>query len=86
MLSDKDTSSQWRVEQASREVIERKLLTALEDESQVAILATRGDIGLLINALEQYNTVHAKQWAADLKRLRLEAFGGFPSRPFSPWP
>ena len=64
---------------SSREVIERKLLTALEDGGQVAILATENDLTLLINALDQFGTVKGKQWASDLKQLRHESFGGFPS-------
>lgn len=67
------------VEQSSREVIEHKLLTALSDGGQVAILATREDLSLLINALDQFGTVKGKQWSADLRRLRHEAFGNFPS-------
>lgn len=64
---------------SSRDVIERKLLTALSDGAQVAILATESDLELLIEALHVFGTRPSLKWARDLRRLRNESFGGFPS-------
>ena len=63
------------VELAHRRVIERKLLTAIEDDDCVAILASREDLSLLIRGLERIN-VNPKATAlcAALVRLRMEAF------------
>lgn len=66
---------------APREVLEGKLLAALDDESKVAIVLDKADVDMLINALEAY-PAHAvkggkshRQYAADLRQLRSAAFG-----------
>lgn len=70
-----------KVEQVSREVIERQLLTALNDKSQVAILATEEDLDLLIAALrpaaplEPYSSDKAQEFCMGLQQLKREAFG-----------
>lgn len=58
----------------SRTVMEHKLLTALEDKGTAAILVSKDDLTMLINALDAYMTVEAKRWSADLRQLRKEAF------------
>ncbi len=72
------------VKKTSREVIEGKLLAALEDENAVAILASREDLDRNIVALRMYQRrAYILQDEHDdleiyidgLKRLRLEAFG-----------
>lgn len=40
---------------ASRQVIESKLLTALEDDDTVAVLYSEADLQILIHALDAYN-------------------------------
>jgi hypothetical protein len=63
-----------RVIRATRTVVERKLLTALDDNSKVAILATKKDLDLLISALGDSIQKDAQRYAADLKKLRDAAF------------
>ena len=62
-----------------REVIENKLLTALEDESCTAILTSKEDLEILIAALESWNwgnssTHRSMDLAAGITQLRDEAF------------
>lgn len=67
-----------RVIQSTRKVLERKLLTALNDETRVAILATCEDLDLLILALGDSTRQRARQYAEDLKKLRDAAFPTLP--------
>lgn len=65
------------VSSTRREVIENKLLTALDDEWKVAILATESDLKTLIKALEYYDMdsktyAECQDMAADCRQL-LEA-------------
>lgn len=59
---------------SNRQVIENKLLTAIDDDSKVAILASREDLDLLIEALSNW-TEKARLYSADLSQLRRAAFG-----------
>jgi hypothetical protein len=77
------------VERVGYEVIDRKLLHALEDASQVAILLTKEDLDVMIACLYGYvlaekvgNVLHMEKFhlrrkslAAGLEQLREEAFG-----------
>lgn len=63
----------------SRSVIERKLLAALDDEDKVALLLSRKDLELVINAMGWAPIQHPQRDAAnemlgDLKQLHTEAF------------
>lgn len=62
------------VVQSTRQVIENKLLAALDDESTVAILASEKDLDLLIAALEFFRSADARRMAQDYKQLRAAAF------------
>lgn len=75
-----------KVVQSSRQVIEHRLLTALEeDPSAVAILASKEDLDLLILALADVTAgggalhgrlgARAKDYLQGLRQLRREAFG-----------
>jgi len=63
-------------------VIEKKLLTALEDENTVAILASKRDLNLYIDALRFWDMhlsiperrKHLAEMLAGLKQLRASAF------------
>lgn len=65
---------------SSRSIIENKLLTALNDDSCVAILATKDDLDVLIAALnyamlgKPEQTRRARALAADYTALRQAAF------------
>lgn len=63
------------VEYVPREVIERAILAPLSEERVVAILAEVDDLDLLISALDFAGGPRAKEFQADLQRLRTEAFG-----------
>jgi hypothetical protein len=70
------------VQGASREIIERKLLAALDDEDKVAIIASRQDLEDLITAVNTLlRHLWSKDWPrvnalkSDLERLKKEAFG-----------
>lgn len=72
------------VNRISREVIEHKLLTALDDEDCVAIVVKEDDLDLIIHALgmvvaskhrTSQPTLYDNQLRHDLCRLRKEAFG-----------
>ena len=64
-----------RVVQTSRQVIEHKLLTALDDPATVAVLYSREDLDLLIPILRTTTNARANEMAAGLEQLRREAFG-----------
>lgn len=67
---------------ASREVIESKLLTALEDEGTVAVLYTEPDLRLMILALESFTSEaptfdeskRAREMLIGIAQLYQEAF------------
>lgn len=67
------------VERTSRRVIEHKLLEALSDDSQVAILATKQDLEDMIAALLGYEIAETKgnglDWSEHLKRRKNLANG-----------
>ena len=63
-----------RVIRTTRTVMERKLLRALDDNSKVAILATKEDLDLLISALGDSIQKDAQLYGADLEKLRDAAF------------
>lgn len=69
-----------KVEHVQREVIERKLLTALTDQGTVAILASEQDLDVMIVALEYAmlgnaaQTRKARELARGIRQLRREAF------------
>lgn len=62
------------VERTHRSVIEHKLLTALDDESKVAILATKQDLEDMIAALCGYEIGEMRgnvlTWEAHMKRRK----------------
>jgi len=62
------------VSSARREVIENKLLAALDDESKVAILATEIDLILFIKAMAFFDTPDSREMAKDLLQLKRAAF------------
>jgi enolase len=64
-----------KVIQSSREVLEHKLLTALDDEGTVAILASKEDLDLLIEALHKMTGERAEFWRLGMEQLRRETFG-----------
>ena len=68
-----------KVEKVKREVLEGKLLDALEDEGTVAVVCTVEDLGVLIVALElywaKYDNPRGKSLYDGLWELRDEAFG-----------
>lgn len=78
-------SEKCKVEHTNRTVIENKLLVALEEKGQVAILATEDDLNILIGAIEHKlrgNWVCGKSeftklqsYKEGLKQLRQGAFG-----------
>lgn len=76
------TEDRCSVVPTSRSVLEHKLLSALDDSSKVAILATKEDLDLFIHALEDFRVQgfpsfreRATTFANDLRQLRAEAFG-----------
>lgn len=71
-----------KVVQSSRQVIEHRLLTALEeDPSAVAVLLAAPDVDLLVRALRAVSTrsddERRRRWTLELglRQLRREAFG-----------
>lgn len=64
-----------RVVQSSREVIEHKLLAALDNPDCVAIFASKEDLDLLIESLRMRASPRALEFAQGLEQLRYEAFG-----------
>ena len=58
----------------SRQVIESKLMTALEDSQTVAILLNEKDLCLLISALVTLGCASADEMAKDLRELKKAAF------------
>lgn len=70
------SNNPYRVERTSRQVIERKLLTALdEQEDVVALLVTEWDLECLCQSLEKFNTSKSVELAKGLRQLQKEAFG-----------
>lgn len=64
-----------KVEYTPKEVIENKLLAALNEAGNVAIIATLEDLDLLIFALSlDFESPHRDGFLADLKKLRAGAF------------
>ena len=61
------------VESATRQVIEGKLLTALDDDSKVAILASEDDLNVMIRRLATGDETE-RNLAADFVQLRRAAF------------
>lgn len=70
-----------KVVQSSRQVIEHKLLAALDDAEKVAIICSKEDLDLQIYALRKAMTKDDPKWnelrecCAGLEQLRQEAFG-----------
>jgi hypothetical protein len=73
-----------RIENTPREVIQGKLLAALNDETKVAALLEVEDLDMLIHALYFYNRHHTpcnpnkpkvESFLEDLRTLRRQAFG-----------
>lgn len=65
-----------RVVSASREVIEGKLLAALDDAEKVAVVFSREDLDDVIDAMESgCLTARTKGMLADFRKLRAAAFG-----------
>lgn len=67
------------IEHTNREVIQGKLLAALDDEGKVAAVLSEADVRLLIDALDVYNEQRhpdpmAVQMRDDLWQLKNEAF------------
>lgn len=62
------------VEFTGRQVIENKLMTALEDEGTVAILASKDDLELMVAALRKYKHRRAEGMAFDYQQLLDAAF------------
>lgn len=67
------------VERTTRDVIEHKLLAALDDENKVAILATRDDLETMILGLrgvvaESGRRSYAQDLADGMEQLLCEAF------------
>lgn len=64
-----------KVEYTPKTVIENKLLAALEQEGNVAIIATLADLDLLIFALSlDFENPRRSRFLADLRKLRAGAF------------
>ena len=67
-------SSEIKVEYVAREVIENKLLAALNETGNVAILASERDLVVMIEAPRKSTDPHARQMAEDYGKLRRAAF------------
>jgi len=62
-------------ENVPHQVIENQLLTALDDKSRVAILATEEDLDLFIEALTpMWAHTKAQEMLSDIKQLKRAAF------------
>lgn len=77
-------SDDVKIVQSTRQIIENKLLAALDENSgQVAILATEEDLRMLIFSLRHVSAnmsshgyqEKARRWAHDLEKLRKASFG-----------
>ena len=69
------SSATCSVESVNRQVIENQLLTALDDKSKVAVLATDDDLKLLIAALRpMWSNSAAREMCDDLCQLKDAAF------------
>lgn len=69
-----DSEHRCSVEQTTRQVIEAKLLTALNDSNVVAILASQEDLCIMIAALSRYPDSKAHKMAEDFGQLERAAF------------
>lgn len=75
-MADKDNDGgQCRVVQSTRQIIEHKLLAALDDDEKVAIIASRTDLALLIAGLDKLTDARAGVLSQDMQQLQREAFG-----------
>jgi len=67
------------VVKSNREVIDAKLLAALDDESKVAIILSEDDLNWLIDVLYKLRPGQKDEdrtrWLSDLRLLRDSAFG-----------
>lgn len=61
-------------ELASRQVIQDRLLAALDDKSKVAVLLTKEDLQILIRALAPIDRQPERQFCQDLQSLLDAAF------------
>jgi hypothetical protein len=72
--------SDLKIVPTKREVIEKKLLAALDDESKVAVLLTKSDLEFLSGHLMIARTnrmasmLKCDTWIEDLKQLKNAAF------------
>lgn len=84
--TEEQMSDSCKVERTSRQVIERKLLDALSDESSVAILASKQELEDMISALEyswsnsNFGGLRHRELALGMRQLLSEAFPE-PSQP-----
>jgi len=71
-----DMKSKATVERVPRQVVENKLLAALDDadNNQVAIILKEEDLSILICALRKYRTTEAQQMVEDFLQLKRLAF------------
>jgi hypothetical protein len=65
-----------KTERVRRQVIEGKLLAALDDEAKVAVLLDQPALRLCIGALAFEHSQEAKELRNDLKALHEAAFWG----------
>lgn len=62
------------VEFTGRQVIEKKLLTALAEDGTVAIIANKDDLEVMVAALSKYRHRRADELAKGMKQLLDAAF------------
>jgi len=62
-----------KVERVKREVIEHRLLAALDDEDKVAILCSKTDVEYLINCLLHFSSPWTHDFLDGLETLQKEA-------------
>ena len=74
-----------KIEYTNHEIIERKLLIALEDNTKVAILASEKELKLLINGLkylpDSMTSVLVLDLLSGLQELHKQAFSPLPDAP-----
>lgn len=58
----------------SRQVIEKKLLTALGEGNTVAVMLTEQDLAIVATALELFDGPRTAELAAGFRQLQREAF------------
>lgn len=66
--------SSLRIKPEKREVIQDQLLTELNDKDKVAILATKKDLDLFIEAMKCLSSPESDRFLQDLQHLRAVAF------------